>query len=119
MSILSQSPTLPLWVTKDVLPRYLRNSAEAAVVDEAAAAELRESTSKMRAEIQTLRCVCVVVWCGVYTAPFSFSVCCVCWRFFKEGMRVHFPRIWLCIQYTSIYILFFILFLGLDEGSLV
>ncbi|CAN0275685.1 unnamed protein product [Ascophyllum nodosum] len=55
MSILSQNPTLPLWVAQDFLPHYLTTSADAAARDEAAAAELRESTGKMKTEIQTLR----------------------------------------------------------------
>ncbi|CBN79204.1 conserved unknown protein [Ectocarpus siliculosus] len=55
VSILSQNSQLPLWVTRDFLPRYLSTSAAAAAADAAAASELRESTNKMRAEIQGLR----------------------------------------------------------------
>ncbi|CAN0163258.1 unnamed protein product, partial [Ectocarpus sp. 8 AP-2014] len=55
VSILSQNSQLPLWVTRDFLPRYLSTSAAAAATDAAAASELRESTNKMRAEIQGLR----------------------------------------------------------------
>lgn len=55
VDILSRNPQLPLWVTRDFLPRYLTNSASAAASDAAAASELRESTNKMRAEIQGLR----------------------------------------------------------------
>ncbi|CAN0541913.1 unnamed protein product, partial [Ectocarpus sp. 12 AP-2014] len=54
VSILSQNSQLPLWVTRDFLPRYLSTSAAAAAADAAAASELRESTNKMRAEIQGL-----------------------------------------------------------------
>ncbi|CAM9660205.1 unnamed protein product [Pylaiella littoralis] len=55
VSILSQNPQLPLWVTRGFLPRYLTKSAAAAASDALAASELRESTEKMRAEIQGLR----------------------------------------------------------------
>lgn len=55
VNILAQNPSLPLWVTRDFLPRYLAGAASAANADAAAAGELRESTRKMRAEIQSLR----------------------------------------------------------------
>lgn len=55
LSILAQNPLLPLAVTRDFLPRHLASSASSATADAAAAAELRESTHKMRAEVQGLR----------------------------------------------------------------
>lgn len=80
LDILSQNPQLPLWVTRDFLPRFLASSASAAESDAAAASELRESTNKMRAEIQGLRWVAIgwvlkslfwlkFAWCPSHVVP--------------------------------------------------